>query len=91
MSEKHYIYGSYPSLDMKIRVLEKSYEEVMALPRAEHKYPARPSRLLHLAMRIGSGFDLRDVGFTYDATDLKRALLQATVYTQTTSGMSWAT
>ena len=58
---------------MKIRVLEKSYEEVMALPRAEHKYPARPSRLLHLAMRIGSGFDLRDVGFTYDATDLKRA------------------
>lgn len=58
---------------MKIRVLEKPYEEVIALPRAEHKYPRKPSRLLHLAMRIGSGFDLKAVNFTLDKSGLDRA------------------
>ena len=58
---------------MKIKTLEKTYEEVMALPRAEHKPPRRPSRLLHAVMRLASIPDLRDVGFTYESIDMERA------------------
>lgn len=58
---------------MKIKVQNKSYDEVMALPRASHRYPGRPSFLLHTAMRAGSAIDLKAVGFTYEAADMERA------------------
>jgi len=58
---------------MKIRVQNKSYEEVMALPRAPHKVPGRPSALLHTVMRLASIPDLKDVGFTYESVEMERA------------------
>jgi len=58
---------------MKIRVLEKGYEEVMALPRATHKNPRKPSWLLHTVMRLGSSIDLKAVGFSYESVDMERA------------------
>ncbi|MCR5407778.1 MAG: 1-acyl-sn-glycerol-3-phosphate acyltransferase [Bacteroidales bacterium] len=58
---------------MKIKVLNKTYDEVMGLPRVLHKYPGRPSFLLHTAMRAGSTVDLKAVGFTYESIGLKRA------------------
>lgn len=58
---------------MKIKVIDKPYQEVMALPRAPHKYPRKPSRLVHAVMRIASIPDLRDVGFTYESIGMERA------------------
>lgn len=58
---------------MKIKVIDKPYQEVMALPRAPHKSPRKPSRLMHAVMRIASIPDLRDVGFTYESIGMERA------------------
>ena len=58
---------------MKIPVKTISYDEVVTLPRAGHKLPRRPSRLLHTIMRLGSNIDLNDVGFTYEKHGLDRA------------------
>ena len=58
---------------MKIKTKELSYEEVMALPRAEHKLPRKPSRILHTVMRLASIPDLRAVNFKVEDKDLQRA------------------
>ena len=58
---------------MKIKAKELSYDEVMSLPRAEHKSPRKPSRFLHAVMRLASIPDLRDVHFTYEKVEMQRA------------------
>ena len=58
---------------MKIKTKDLAYEQVVALPRAEHKLPRKPSRLLHTIMRLASIPDLRDVAFEYEKVDLDRA------------------
>ena len=50
---------------MKIRVRKKSYEQVMAMPRAKHRKPMRPLFLLSLVIRVLAIFDLMRTKFTY--------------------------
>ena len=50
---------------MKITTKELSYDEVMALPRPEHKNPRMPSRLLATVVRIASLPTLWKTKFTY--------------------------
>ena len=50
---------------MKIKTVERTYEEVMALPRPEHKDPRNPSRLLATVVRIASIPTLLKTKFTY--------------------------
>ena len=58
---------------MKIKTINKPYDEVVQLPRPPHKKPGKPSRLLHAMMRLASVPDLCDVGFTYECIRMERA------------------
>lgn len=58
---------------MKIKTRNLSYSEVMALPRARHKHPRRPSLLLGAVMRAASALDLRDVNFSFEKVGMERA------------------
>ena len=50
---------------MKISKRRMSYEEVLKLPRLQHKNPRKPSKLLAAVVRFVSGFALRETDFTY--------------------------
>lgn len=54
---------------MKIKVVEKSYEEVMALPRPKHKNPKKPSLLFRTLVRLLGSKDLKETSFTYTFPD----------------------
>ena len=49
---------------MKIRIIEKSYSEVMSLPKEEHKPPKRPSILFRTLMKLLSVPTLRTADFS---------------------------
>lgn len=49
---------------MKIKVKKKSYEEVMALPRAKHRPPLKPNMLFRTLLKIVSTPDLWATHFT---------------------------
>lgn len=51
---------------MKIKVRKKSYDEVMALRRPEHKKPCRPMFLLRLVIWILSVWETAKTKFTYE-------------------------
>ncbi len=51
---------------MKITVKKMPYEKVWSLPKAKHKKPKKPSKLLKLIIRLISAKDLKKVNFTYD-------------------------
>ena len=57
---------------MKIKTKELSYDEVMALPRPEHKPPQRPSPLLRAVVRLASAGDLKAVRFSWKEEDMER-------------------
>ena len=50
---------------MKISKRRISYEEVLMLPRLQHKNPRKPSKLLAAVVRFVSGFALRETDFSY--------------------------
>ena len=50
---------------MKISKRRISYEEVLKLPRLQHKNPRKPSKLLAAVVRFVSGFALRETDFSY--------------------------
>ena len=50
---------------MKINTRNLSYEEVLKLPRLQHKNPRKPSRLLATVVRIASAPTLRKTKFSY--------------------------
>lgn len=50
---------------MKIKTRELSYEEVLALPRLQHKKPRKPSRFLATVVRIVSAPTLKKTKFSY--------------------------
>ena len=58
---------------MKIKTKSLSYEEVMALPRPEHKKPCKPSKMLGAAMKIVGAGDLKQVGFSYTKKNMEKA------------------
>jgi 1-acyl-sn-glycerol-3-phosphate acyltransferase len=49
---------------MKIKVKKKSYDEVMALPRAKHRPPLKPNMLFRALLKIVSTPDLWATHFT---------------------------
>ncbi len=57
---------------MKIRTVKSSYDKVMALPKAKHRQPRRPSRLLHTAIRVASMFDLMATRFSYTSENMDK-------------------
>lgn len=58
---------------MRIKTVNKTYEEVMALPRPEHKKPIKPSRVLSVVMKVAGMSDLKQVGFTYTTKNMEKA------------------
>jgi len=58
---------------MKIKTKKANYEEVISLPRPQHKRPYKPSKLLAAAMRMATSGDLKKVGFTYTKKNMERA------------------
>lgn len=50
---------------MKIKVVEKSYEEVLALPASEHQKPLKPSLLFRTLLKVLSAADLKATHFQY--------------------------
>jgi len=50
---------------MKIKTVKKSYDEVMALPRVEHKKPGKPWFLLSSLIRVLAVKDLMATKFSY--------------------------
>ena len=50
---------------MKIKTKALSYEQVMALPRPEHKPPQKPSRALGALIRVLGAKDLKETDFTW--------------------------
>ena len=57
---------------MKIRTEEKSYEEVLALPREKHLNPMRQTDVIRLLLKAVSFFDLRAVGFTFEKIGMEK-------------------
>ena len=49
---------------MKIRTKEKSYEEVMVLPREKHENPMRQSGIMRKLLKAISYFDLKAIHFS---------------------------
>ena len=50
---------------MKIKTKPLSYEEVLTLPRPEHKPPRRPNPLLRAVVRLAAAGDLKATHFTW--------------------------
>ena len=50
---------------MQIKIIEKPYEEVMALPRPKHIEPHRPSVFFRTLVRVASQLDLWKARFSY--------------------------
>ena len=57
---------------MKIKVTDKSYEEVMALPREEHRKPLKPSIFFRTLLKILSSADLKATNFHCRSIGMER-------------------
>lgn len=57
---------------MKIKVTEKTYEEVMALPRAEHRKPLKPSIFFRTLLKLLSTTDLKATNFHCRSIGMER-------------------
>ena len=57
---------------MKIKTKKRDYQKVMALPRPKHRDPLRPNRILQLAIRVLSIFDLFPVKFSYTTEGMEK-------------------
>lgn len=57
---------------MKIKVLHKSYDEVMALSKPKHKKPHKPLFLLSLLIYLLSLIETRRCGFTFEKNGMER-------------------
>ena len=57
---------------MKIKTKALSYDEVMALPRPEHKPPQKPNPLLRLGFRLASAPDLKATRFSFTTEDMEK-------------------
>lgn len=57
---------------MKIKIIEKSYEEVMALPKQKHKKPQRPNMFFRTLMRLVSIPDLKKTSFSFERVGMEK-------------------
>ena len=58
---------------MKTAFKKKSYEEVVAMPRAPHKKPQKPNIFFRTLIRVLSAKDLIPIRFTHKKVDIERA------------------
>jgi 1-acyl-sn-glycerol-3-phosphate acyltransferase len=58
---------------MKTAFIKKSYEEVVAMPRASHKKPIKPNIFFRTLIRVLSAKDLIPIKFTHVKKDMERA------------------
>ena len=57
---------------MKIKVVKKRYEDVMAMGKPHHKKPIRPSLFFRTLMKLVSYGDIRKTHFTHDKIGMER-------------------
>ena len=57
---------------MKIKVIDKSYDEVMAIPRRKHKKPIKPSMLFRTLLKLVSAPELKKVNFSCKKIDMEK-------------------
>lgn len=57
---------------MKIKTKEKSYAEVLALPREGHQKPVRQLKVFRMLLKLVSYFDLRATKFTYEKIGMEK-------------------
>ena len=57
---------------MKIKTQEKSYAEVLALPREGHKKPIRQLKVFRMLLKLVSYFDLRATKFTCEKIGMEK-------------------
>ena len=57
---------------MKIKTLEKNYEEVLALQKEPAFVPKKPNRLFRKIMKLAAGADLKKVDFSYDTEGMDK-------------------
>jgi len=57
---------------MKIKTKQRSYEQVMAMPRPTHRKPLKPLFLLQAVVRILAIFDLLPTKFTYETHNMEQ-------------------
>ena len=57
---------------MKIKVTDKSYEEVIALPREEHRKPLKPSIFFRTLLKLLSSADLKATNFHCRSIGMER-------------------
>lgn len=64
--------AAFVEWEMKIKTENRSFESVMALPRAQHKKPMRPSFLLSTLVRLLGAADLRQTKFCYTSEGMDK-------------------
>ena len=57
---------------MKIKAVEKSFDEVMALPKAAHPKPKKPNWFMRTLVRLLAVGDLKATHFQYDEVGMER-------------------
>lgn len=57
---------------MKIKVVDKSYDQVLALPREEHRKPLKPSILFRTLLKLLSAADLKATNFHCRSIGMER-------------------
>ena len=57
---------------MKIKVVDKSYDQVLALPREEHRKPLKPSILFRALLKLLSAADLKATNFQCRSIGMER-------------------
>lgn len=57
---------------MKIKVINKSYDEVMSIPRRKHKKPIKPNMLFRTLLKLVSAPELKKVNFSCKKIDMER-------------------
>ena len=57
---------------MKIKVTEKSYEQVLALPREDHRKPLKPSLFFRTLLKLLSAADLKATNFQCRSIGMER-------------------
>lgn len=58
---------------MKIKRTNKSYSEVMKLPKGQHKLPVKPNFLMKKLVNVIGASELKGVDFSYTSEDMEKA------------------
>lgn len=57
---------------MKIKVTDKTYEEVLSLPREKHIYPVKQKKFYRMLMKLLAKKELKDTNFRYNEVGMEK-------------------